>query len=199
MLYAGWLPSITDTIWGVLITLGVTILWTHIRDALKSRKDRQRLAAVLLAEVLNQAAFIIHLGSSVNFVLGQKMWTQRADLLRMMPSKPLVFEAMVQRLPILDAKLCGNIVTFYECVERVRSFVDHLPEEMATEEAAQVRFGEISFATSMAAEVGQSIIRDLITISTPPFGGNVAVILTGLAALRAGGSPSTDPILHKAA
>ena len=120
--FQSWFSGIGTEIRAVLLTLFVTIVWMEYRDWRKTRAERQRIASMVVAEILNQRAFIVHVGSIANYLVAQNTWTTRTDLVRLMPPPPLVFTAMVDRLPVLGAVLSGNVVAFYDTLDRARTF-----------------------------------------------------------------------------
>lgn len=186
--------EISSEVKAVLITLLVTVFWTEYRELRVAKIKKKRIASVMFSEVLNQAAFVVHLGSVVNLLISKETWTTRAELARFMSSKPLVFEGLIAELPLLGTPLSGNVVTFYESLERARTYIAMFPEDIAIDPLATVRLSEVATAMRMASEIGQSIIRDLSEFADRREinNGIVNEILNGLDMVRRGGSPSLD-------
>jgi hypothetical protein len=200
---AGWFAGISTEIKAVLLTLVVTIIWNEYREWQRNRVDRRQLASMILAEVLNQAAFVIHLGGIVNFALGKGAWMPSSDMSRYMPPSPHVFMSMVDRLPILGAALAANVVAYNDNIDRARTFVGLLPQDVSADELARVRFSEVALAMRFAAEIGQVIIPQLRAASAPIKSAMhetiVTRLLSSLEAVRSGGSPTVDPNARQAA
>lgn len=190
-----WIGGLGPEITAVFITLLVTIIWTECREWLRERRERRRVASVLAAEILSQAAFVVDLGSAINFIVEKRTFTNRADLIRLLPSPHEVYSNLIDRLPILGASLGSNLIAFYDSVDRARHYTLNLPDEMEDDPTCAVRIGEIALAAKMASEIGLLIIPRLLNLSAGPFRGEMhktilSATLSGLDAVRSGKSPS---------
>ena len=67
------LPDISSEIKAVLITFAVTIFWNQYAEHRKDNRERHRIAGMLLSEVLSQAAFLVIVGSAVNYAQQRKL------------------------------------------------------------------------------------------------------------------------------
>jgi hypothetical protein len=191
-----YVPEVSAEIKAVLITLAVTIFWNWYTDLRKDSHERRRLASMLLAEALNQAAFIVIIGSAVNFTLKQRTCTTREDLMRMAPAGHPVYLSMISRLPVLGARLSANIVALYDTIDRASMLIARMPSEHTSDESTQVRLPEIAFALQMGAEIATSVIHDLRSIAGRTSSAShemiVTTIIARLAAIRRGESPNVD-------
>lgn len=188
----GWFGSLSSEIVAVLITLAVTIFWNVAREWFENRRQKRRVAAMLLSEVLNQSAFVIHFGSAVNFLMANKTWSQRAELVRMLPVEPIIYPAMIAQLPVLGPSVASGVISFYDSVARTASFASQLPDDPATDPMIRVRLQELELGSKFSASLGHSIIGDLSKLAGTEMAPNVPTILEHLADVYKGRFPTMD-------
>jgi hypothetical protein len=110
-IWTGALISLT----GIVVGAGLA----ELREWLKERKTKRRVAIALTMEVTAMADMVATCASFANFaefeLKDEELNTQ--TLLAMLPPEPTAYRALAGQLPLLDIETVSAVVTFYGTLE----------------------------------------------------------------------------------
>jgi hypothetical protein len=117
---------------GAIVATLTSTLFLYLYESYKERRDRGRVASALLVEVIAQAEFIGVLSDAAH---KENVLAVRETFIRFLPTRPIVFGALADRLPLLGARTCSCVVACYGSVEWARALIGGLPTTFEFAEA----------------------------------------------------------------
>lgn len=114
------------TIAGVLISL----LVGNLRDRKAAKIEQQRVAAALLNEVFAHGGMIIGCLKELKPQVANKKPLFRHEVMRMIPPRSIVFEALASRIAALPYFAASSTVAFYGSVDAAQRASSDLPETL---------------------------------------------------------------------
>jgi len=166
-----------------LVSIGVTAKIAELRDWLKERRTKRRVANALSAEILAQANAVATCASLVNFVEFElpDHDLNTTMLLSFLPPEPVVYRSLASQLASLDMVTVSAIIAFYGSTEWAKRLsTQHSSEATIPQGFAPILGAQWRAATRNAIAALQHAGRDYPTTNETDIE-NLKVLITDLA------------------
>ena len=109
--------GVVGTILGVVVAFAFTLL----HESAKDEATRKRLAAVLVAELMNQADYVLSCCTIINrsFIDAPHLLLSEDDLKEQFPPKARVYNASLAQLSLLPHNVSSHLVLMYNEMQKV--------------------------------------------------------------------------------